>query len=193
MTIDEEIDLLSDNLRRLKVEYEVFFNGGAKKPPIDLHSRVESTLKKYSDTQKLSSHQRFRYNTLASKFAVFSDLWRKRMREREEGIAIGVRHLEVRESKTPASEARRKEEFLFKEVVVRPHGDRGRVIMLYEALKTCKEEFEKGAKVPPLSAFERFISDKTLQLVNSEHCEGVAYRIVLVDDQVRFQAVPVRK
>ena len=40
MTVDEELNLLEDNMRRLKVEYDVFFGGGSKKPPADTEWRV---------------------------------------------------------------------------------------------------------------------------------------------------------
>ena len=50
MTAEEEITLLDDALRRLKVEYDVFFGGGSRKPPLDLDWRVQSLIKKYSDS-----------------------------------------------------------------------------------------------------------------------------------------------
>lgn len=193
MTIDEEMDVLSDNLRRLKVEYEVFFNGGAKKPPVDLHSRVEFALKKYGDSQKLTSHQRFRYNTLSAKFAVFCDLWRKRMREREEGISVRVRRKEPLEVSSSAISSNRNEEALFEEVIIRPMDDRDKVVRLYQALKTCKEKHHDASKTPPLGTFEQFVLRKTHQLVEKAQCESVAFRVVWTGDRVRFEAVPVGK
>ena len=35
MTVDEEFNKLDDDLRRLKIEYEVYFNGGSPRPPRD--------------------------------------------------------------------------------------------------------------------------------------------------------------
>ena len=85
MTVDEELGLLDDNIRKLKVEYDVYFAGGAKKPPEDVEWRVRAAIKKYSEGRKLSLQQQFRYNTLAQKFAVFSDLWRRKLKIKEEG------------------------------------------------------------------------------------------------------------
>ena len=36
VTIDEEMNLLESHLRRLKIEYEIYFNNPAKKPPTDI-------------------------------------------------------------------------------------------------------------------------------------------------------------
>src|SRR5450759_3379999 len=85
MTADEELSLLEDNLRRLKIEYDVYFNGGKPLPPTDIQWRVDSVIKKFSDSQKLTFAQRFRYNGLAPRYSIFSDLWRQKLKIREEG------------------------------------------------------------------------------------------------------------
>jgi len=33
VTIDEELTKLEDDIRRLKIEYEVYFNGSTDRPP----------------------------------------------------------------------------------------------------------------------------------------------------------------
>ena len=85
MTIDEELTLLESQLRRLKIEYEVFFSNPQKKPPSDLEWKVLALLRKFSDGGRMSFSQRFRYNEIAQRYAIYSDLWRKKSRIREEG------------------------------------------------------------------------------------------------------------
>src|SRR5215813_12087470 len=85
MTVDEELSLLESQLRRLKIEYEVFFNNPQKKPPSDLEWKVLALLRKFSDGSRMSFSQRFRYTELAQRYAIYSDLWRKKSRIREEG------------------------------------------------------------------------------------------------------------
>ena len=86
MTVDEELVRLEDSLRRLKVEYEVYFNGNSKRPPRDTLFRVESAVKKFSnEASEMTIGQRFKFNQLVQRYAVQSDLWRRRLREKEEG------------------------------------------------------------------------------------------------------------
>src|SRR5271166_2870886 len=85
VTLDEELTLLETQLRRLKIEYEVYFSNPTKKPPTDIEWKVLSLLRKFSDGGRLTFSQRFRYNELAQRYAVYSDLWRKKGRIREEG------------------------------------------------------------------------------------------------------------
>jgi hypothetical protein len=85
LTIDEELTVLESQLRRLKIEYEVYFSNPTKKPPTDIEWKVLSMLRKFSDGARLSFAQRFRYNEMAQRYAIYSDLWRKKSRIREEG------------------------------------------------------------------------------------------------------------
>ncbi|HLO05726.1 MAG TPA: hypothetical protein VK198_03755, partial [Terriglobales bacterium] len=85
MTIDEELTVLDTQLRRLKIEYEIYFSNPAKRPPTEVEWKVLSLLRKFSDGGRMSFSQRFRYNELAQRYAIYSDLWRKKNRIREEG------------------------------------------------------------------------------------------------------------
>jgi hypothetical protein len=85
VTLDEELTLLETQLRRLKIEYEVYFSNPTKKPPTDVEWKVLSLLRKFSDGGRMTFQQRFRYNEMAQRYAIYSDLWRKKARIREEG------------------------------------------------------------------------------------------------------------
>src|ERR1700751_400724 len=85
VTTDEELNVLDSQLRRLKIEYEIFFSNPQKKPPSDIEWKVLTLLRKFSDGGRMGFTQRFRYNEMAQRYAVYSDLWRKNARIREEG------------------------------------------------------------------------------------------------------------
>ena len=85
MTTDEELAFFEDSVRRLKVEYDIYFGGGSRRAPTELDWRVQGLIKKYSDSQRLSSPQRFKYNTVVQRYAIYSDLWRQKLRIKEEG------------------------------------------------------------------------------------------------------------
>ena len=54
MTIDEELSLLDSQLRRLKIEYEIYFSNPTKRPPTDIEWKVLSLLRKFSDGGRMS-------------------------------------------------------------------------------------------------------------------------------------------
>src|SRR5258705_11835525 len=63
----------------------MFSNNPAKRPPTDIEWKVLSLIRKFSDGNRMSFSQRYRYNEMAQRYAIHSDLWRKKMRIREEG------------------------------------------------------------------------------------------------------------
>jgi len=85
VTTDEELNVLDTQLRRLKIEYEIYFSNPTKKPPTDIEWKVLALLRKFSDGGRMNFSQRFRYNEMAQRYAIYSDLWRKKSRIREEG------------------------------------------------------------------------------------------------------------
>jgi len=52
VTIDEELTHLDSQLRRLKIEYEIYFSNPSKKPPTDVEWKVLTLLRKFSDGAK---------------------------------------------------------------------------------------------------------------------------------------------
>jgi hypothetical protein len=84
-TADEQLTRLEDDIRRLRIEFDIFFNGAAKRPPYDTKGRVETLLKRLGDDRTLTYAQRYRYTSLGARYNAFRELWRRTMQGREEG------------------------------------------------------------------------------------------------------------
>src|SRR5579863_6220838 len=83
---DEDIGQLEKDIRQLKIEYEQYFGGGKTRPPTDIEWRIETLLKRYSDRGATMSYsQRFRYGNLTQMYVKFRDIFRKRLKQKEEG------------------------------------------------------------------------------------------------------------
>ncbi len=89
-TVDEQLTRLEEDIRRLKIEFDTFFNGASKRPPYDTKGRVETIIKRLGDDRTLTYAQRYRYNSLGSRYNSFRDLWRRTMQGREEGRDAGA-------------------------------------------------------------------------------------------------------
>ncbi len=48
-SIDDQLTRLEEDIRRLKIEFDVFFNGASKRPPYDTKGRVETMIKRLGD------------------------------------------------------------------------------------------------------------------------------------------------
>src|SRR6185503_19698854 len=85
VSVEDRLTRLEEDIRRLKVEYDIYFSGGSKRPPYDTKLRVETQLKRLADDRSLSFAQRFHYNSLAPRYNAFREVWRRTMKGREEG------------------------------------------------------------------------------------------------------------
>jgi hypothetical protein len=82
--IDKQLGKLEDDIRRLKIEFDIFFNGSAKRPPLEARARLESQIKRMLDNRGLSYAQRYKLNSLVSKFTSYRELWRRTLRAKGE-------------------------------------------------------------------------------------------------------------
>jgi len=203
LTVDEELNALDDAVRRLKVEYDIYFGGGAKKPPTDTEWRVSSLIKRHSDSQKLNFAQRFRYNSIVQRYAVMSDLWRQKLKIREEGyrrpqdalLAIqGLRTIEEHAAAAALNPKRRCTEVTAPFVVECSEvtTERDKVQSLYDVLAQAKRTL--GDKAPPgkFESFLAFLQKKTEQIKSEFGCTTVEYRVEVAGDKVALKAKPKR-
>ena len=89
-TIEDRLARIEEDIRRLKIEFDIYFNGGMKRPPYDTKARVESLLKRMGDDRTLNFAQRYHYNSLATRYASFREMWRRTLQGREEGRDVAA-------------------------------------------------------------------------------------------------------
>jgi hypothetical protein len=202
VTIDEELNLLDQQLRRLKIEYEIFFNNPSKRPPTDVEWKALALIRKFSDGTRMSFTQRFRYNEMAQRYAIHSDLWRKKMRIREEGYrrpqdamlsVQGVRPAEEHESRHhPVYGVGRhaRNEAPDQPFTVQcsdASAEREKVELLYQALTEAKKQ--SGEKVSgSLESFAAFVRKKTAEIRKQHGCDAVVYSVEVQGGQVKLKA-----
>jgi hypothetical protein len=208
VTIDEELTVLDSQLRRLKIEYEIYFSNPTKRPPTDIEWKVLSLLRKFSDGNRMSFSQRFRYNEIAQRYAVYSDLWRKKNRIREEGYRrpqdalLSVQGVRVEEhvpehkvygvghaaaaaaasASAPAAEAKP-----FSMQCTDARAERDQVQKLYQALTDAKKRSGEAVS-GNLDSFTSFVQKKTDQIRKQYSCEAVEYTVEMQNGQVKLKA-----
>jgi hypothetical protein len=84
--IDKQISRLEDDIRKLKIDFDIYFNGATKRPPLEARARLESTIKRVSDNRHISYAQRYQLNTIVSRFTSYRELWRRTLRTRGEEL-----------------------------------------------------------------------------------------------------------
>jgi hypothetical protein len=186
-TPDEQLTRLEDDIRRLRVEFDVFFNGGSKRPPYDTKGRVETLLKRLADDRTLTFAQRYRYNSLAARYNAFRDLWRRTMQGREEGrdaasAARASAHQEPRPTQVEAVSF----------VCADAHHEVELVKNLYDSLVEAKRRCGEPTEDLSFPKFHRLIASKADGLKQQLGCERVRFSVAVEGGHVSFKAGPDR-
>ena len=205
-TIDEELSALERDIRQLKIEYDQFFGGGRKRPPSEIEWRIELVIKKYGERGgDMKFNHRFRFSNLTQTYAKYKDIFRKRMKQKEEGstqrhFGAAAKAIEAErakshpeESRSPASAgapgAQAGNAGAFRMTCSEPDREQDKVEQLYSAFLDAKQR--AGEETGKLSRenFNDFVKKKTRDLQKQKNCRDVEYVVEVVGGQVKLKAL----
>ncbi|MCA1555401.1 MAG: hypothetical protein LC747_01805 [Acidobacteria bacterium] len=182
-SIEEQLVRLEDDVRKLKVEFDIYFNGSAKRPPYDTKGRVETLIKRLADERQLTYAQRYQYNSLVARYTSFRDLWRRTIQDREEGRGAAAHRANALKEKEAATAPERT---TF--VCADAHTDVPTVKSLYDTLVEAKRQCGENVDDFSFPQFHRMLAQKTEMLKESLGCERVCYSVGLEGGRVQFKA-----
>lgn len=185
---DEEIEKLDDGLRRLKIEYDIFFSGNRKRPPDDLRSRVERIAQKLSEASDMTFSQRFRYTTLVTRFYVYRDLWRRTLQGKEQGRIRNHPPADSRPPKAPPPAVRAPSTFQI--AISDPTVEPEKVRKLYDSLVQMNPKGPGATPQLPFEKFSDYIVSRAAGIRTKYNCSIVEFSVTLDTESVRFTARP---
>jgi hypothetical protein len=185
-SFDQDLSRLEAELKQLEAEYNMFFAGRLPKPPWETRARVEALVKQYDRAFIQNTGDKFRFNTLQSRFAKFIDLWDRGMRAREEGRSgpFAQSHRKEPEKKRPEDKVVHTASFRD------PVREIDKLTELYESLSKARRE--AGENQVPFHKFAEVVKGQVKKLRDSGSAE-VAFRVAVKDGKVAFTAKPMKK
>lgn len=179
-TIEDQLARIEEDIRRLKVEFDIYFNGAAKRPPYDTKNRIESHLKRLGDDRSLSFAQRYHYNSIATRYSSFRELWRRTLQDREEGRgSMGARGM-AREARPPFERS----EFACADV----RHDVRTVKGVYDALIEAKRSCGEATRDLSFAKFHRLVVERTEALKENLGTDRVVFSVDVDNGHVSFKA-----
>ena len=85
--IDKNLTRLEEDVRKLKIDFGIFFNGGLKRAPHEARGRVEATIKRLADDRNLNYAQRYQFNSILAGYTSYRELWRRQLKKKGEELA----------------------------------------------------------------------------------------------------------
>ncbi len=194
-TIDEDLGQLEKDIRQLKIEYEQFFGGGKKRPPAEIEWRIDTLVKRYSDRgAQMNYTQRFRYGNLVQMYTKYREIFRKRMKHKEEGtvqrhFGAAAREIEAeraqRRAKTEKSEA---VNLPFTVSWEDPDHEKKKVEQLFAAFRDAKKQAGEDTESLTVEAFQKFVRQKTDELKKQKDAHEVEYIVTVEGNHARLKA-----
>ena len=160
----------------------MFFAGRLPKPPWETRGRVESMVRKLDRERLLNTALRFRFITLQSRFAAFTDLWDRGQRAREEGRPGPFVRAGSGERRSPAPPEMR---VLYVAAFRDPTHEMEKLEDLYESLSAARREI--GEPPVPFHKFAGLVKTQ-VEKMQATGSPEVAFRVALKDGKVNFTA-----
>jgi hypothetical protein len=181
-TVDEQLSRLEEDIRRLKIEFDIYFNGASKRPPYDTKGRVDTLIKRVGDDRTLTYAQRYRYNSLAARYCTFRDFWRRTMQGREEGRDP------VSAARATAKQETRSETGRISYVCLDAGKEVETVKNLYDSLLEAKRQCGEPTEDFSFPRFHRLIASKAEGLKERLGCDKVKFSVAIEAGHVSFKA-----
>jgi hypothetical protein len=195
-TIEEDLTQFEKDVRQLKIEWEQYFGGGKKKPPTDIEWRIDIMIKRYSDRGlNMNFTERFRYNNLTQTYVKYREMFRKRLKQKEEGTV--QRHFGAAAREIEGERARKQsadsgsggpDQYSFVITCKDPSHEKKKVDALYAAFRHAKEQVGESTDALTIESFRQFVNQKTDQLKKQKHAHEVEYVVTVEGKHARLKA-----
>jgi hypothetical protein len=182
VSIAHDLDVLERSLVSLKVDYERFFSGELKVPPVPARKRVEQILRRVGNVVVEKAAEQFRLQALQGRFTALSELWEKRLIVRETGRGLLRPSALGRPAGQPAPPARAD---AGTPGSVKGFG-RGDIRSLFE--RYCAARAATGEDVSRLrfDRFEELVKKQAAEIRSATGASRLAFDVQVRDGKVRL-------
>lgn len=183
-TIDKDMAELDQKIKRLKIEYEQYFRGTKDREPAVLKGEVGRMIQKYVNEPPRNSMQKFRFNTLCSRFQAFRSLWGRTMREIDAGTYKGHRFRAALHS--PKADEAPKGAAPAEPSPPKKAG--GPVDRLFDALEDLRRQTGESGSTVDRARLETIVREQARTLSQQHPDSKVTFRVVIEDNRAKLKA-----
>ena len=187
MSVEEDLQLLEHKLNALKLDYERYFLGTRPREPVMARTEVQKIVIFYSNQSIPNTAQRFKFNSINSRYQAYKRQWDNILREMEAGTyKRDVFRANIRDKERDAS----------------PPGKPAAASRGTTSKNAGSELFENyvnaaqacGQKVAGLTPqkLQAVVDKQTKALRSKLGCKDISFRVVVQDGKVKLKAGPVR-
>lgn len=177
MRTNTDLDVLERGIRKLRIEYERYFNGALDLPPAELKNHVERQIRDLRGNLA-SAVDRFRFNSLEASYNSYLEMFNRRLRDFEEGRVKVRRNRDAAPRFDPLDG-----------VTVGDSVDSGAAAALYQGLYAG--DSAKSRRVD-LDSFRDYLAKQATLIRQKTGCQQVQFRLANEDGKMKLKAKPLQ-
>ena len=175
--IEEAIDNLDWRIRRLKIEYDRFFNGALDRPPDQFRQSINGDIQALRTVHIKDFSLRFRLTNLEARFNTYCVLFHRRIQEMEEGTLFERRSTSApREVFDPLGG-----------IVIDETPARGAVQALFDEVYANDNDRSDAN----FTRFHTYLLQQVTNIRQKTGCMSVKFRVESKDGKTKLKAKPV--
>jgi hypothetical protein len=179
--VERELDELERQISQLKRDFEIYFAGASKQPPLDSWKKLEKSVRRYGQNTGYTYAQRFRFSTLSARFNTYQDLWNKQLRMKEEGKqAPGASAANQGTPPKPKSAP-------IEQKKIQPPFER-----VFKQYVAAKEKNGESSANLNLDKFAQLLKSQKDNLIKKYHCKDVEFYVAVEDGKTKLKAKPLK-
>lgn len=175
--VEEAIDNLDLRIRRLKIEYDRFFNGALDRPPEQFRQSINGDIQALRTVHIKDFSLRFRLTNLEARFNTYCVLFHRRIQEMEEGTLLERRASTVQQQTFDPLGG----------IVLDETPARGAVQALFDEVYAN----DKDRSDANFTRFQTYLLQQVTNLRQKTGCTGVKFRVESKDGKTKLKAKPV--
>jgi hypothetical protein len=174
---EARLGALEESIDHFRVEAERYFNGGQALPPEELRQNIQRQLRELHGATLRAAAEQFRLASLEARFNSLSELFGRRLREREEGRSTTPTRAVT--ARAPRHDARAG-------IVFRDQLDASAVEALWIGLASGPD----GPKLE-LESFRGYFARQVTEIRVKTGAAAVQFRVVEEEGKLKLKAKPV--
>jgi hypothetical protein len=194
----DSIDQFEESIKRVKAQYDLFFMGLRKLPPMEDRRRLDTLMHELAKLQVRDNGWRFRFNTLLSKYNQYKELWSRLMREREEGPrdfrkrAAALQAPPEPPAPPPPPTRPVTSEGPGTYVKVGTEADNDAMQQLHQQIASANRQLGKNGSIS-LEQVAQMVSQQAEAIRSRYRVTTVAFRVETADGKVKLKAKPLQE
>ncbi len=193
MSVEEDLVLLEHKLNALKLDYERYFLGTRPREPIMARGEVQKIIIFYSNQAIPNTAQRFKFNSVNSRYQAYKRQWDNILRQMEAGTyKRDVFRANIRDKQRAADSAEKPAAAAKGTTGASGARSKSAGSELFDSYVNAAQAC--GQKVAGLTPKKlQAVVDKQTKLLQSKlGCKDISFRVVVQDGKVKLKAGAVR-